>query len=410
MRRGQLQWFVAVGLVGGCAGVAFVGVLDLMSELLGPDARMPVAQIPLLAGVGLCIGVAAHTWGTTGGVDLLVDNIHVLGGHRERRGLWTLVPSALLGIAAGGALGPEAPLVESTGAMGTAVAGRLGWSRPDVRVLTITGMAAGFSVLFGAPIGAAVFALEILHREGLEYYEALIPALIGAVTGLVVFELAASDGLFQPIWHLPTTAPATIGTLVPVVVISLVGVALGGAFVASTRAVRRITRSLPGWLRPAIGGAAIGLLALWSPYALTFGEHQLDGLMAPTMGIAALLAAVAAKLLASAICAATGWKGGFIIPLFFVGAAAGQAAHVAFPTVDAALLVACAMVAACVSVTKTPLGSTLVVAGTTGFALAPMLLIAALIAFVLSRPVAHFASQRSRPDAVSAGTDVTGGS
>ena len=45
-----------------------------------------------------------------------------------------------------------------------------------VRILTITGMAAGFTVLFGAPLGSAVFALEILHRRGLEYYEALMPA------------------------------------------------------------------------------------------------------------------------------------------------------------------------------------------------------------------------------------------
>ena len=44
-------------------------------------------------------------------------------------------------------------------------------------MLTITGMAAGFTVLFGAPLGAALFALEILHRRGLEYYEALMPAL-----------------------------------------------------------------------------------------------------------------------------------------------------------------------------------------------------------------------------------------
>ena len=53
----------------------------------------------------------------------------------------------------------------------------------DSRVLTIAGMAAGFTVLFGAPLGAAVFALELLHRRGLQYYEALLPAVLGSLAG-----------------------------------------------------------------------------------------------------------------------------------------------------------------------------------------------------------------------------------
>ncbi|MEZ5202858.1 MAG: chloride channel protein [Acidimicrobiales bacterium] len=60
------------------------------------------------------------------------------------------------------------------------------------------------------------------------------------------------------------------------------------------------------------------------------------------------------KLIASAVCAATGWRGGFIIPLFFAGAACGLLLHEALPSVDATMLMAAAMVAACTGVTKTP--------------------------------------------------------
>ena len=55
-------------------------------------------------------------------------------------------------------------------------------------------MAAAFTVLFGAPLGSAIFALEILHRRGLEYYEALLPALIGALAGFVVFVVLGGVG------------------------------------------------------------------------------------------------------------------------------------------------------------------------------------------------------------------------
>jgi H+/Cl- antiporter ClcA len=138
------------------------------------------------------------------------------------------------------------------------------------------------------------------------------------------------------------------------------------------------------------------LLALWSPYALTFGEEQLSDLVTPGMALGALAAAAVAKMLAASVCLGTEWKGGFIIPLFFVGAAVGQAFHLLLPGTDPALMVTCGMVVICVGVTKTPLGSTLVVAGTTGFALAPMLLIAAIVVFMLTRPLSHFRAQRPR--------------
>src|SRR5207253_9280844 len=98
-------------------------------------------------------------------------------------------------VGAGGGLGPEAPLVQTTGSLGTYIASRFRLGRDDTRVLTITGMAAGFTALFGAPLGAAVFALEILHRRGLEYYEALLPAAVGSLSGYAVYVLLTGVGL-----------------------------------------------------------------------------------------------------------------------------------------------------------------------------------------------------------------------
>jgi H+/Cl- antiporter ClcA len=216
------------------------------------------------------------------------------------------------------------------------------------------------------------------------------------VCGLVLFEAVAGFGLFSPLWDVPEAGPATLATIAPVLLVSVVGSALAAGFVYVTRVVRLTARYAPVWVRPALGGLVIGVLALWSPYALTFGEDQLPSLVSLEMTVGALAVAAVAKLVAAAVCAGTEWKGGFIIPLFFVGAAVGQALHVLLPGTDAALMVTCGMVATCVGVTKTPLGSTLVVAGTTGFALTPMLLIAAIVAFVLTRRLSHFDSQRSR--------------
>jgi H+/Cl- antiporter ClcA len=113
------------------------------------------------------------------------------------------------------------------------------------------------------------------------------------------------------------------------------------------------------------------------------------------------LLATVAKLLASSVTLASGWKGGFIIPLFFMGACLGEAAHSVFPHSNAAVLIAGLMVACNVGVTKTPLGSVLVVTEMGGMQLLPTSLIASMTALVLTSNVGLIESQRRRTDTAS---------
>ncbi|MEZ5171396.1 MAG: chloride channel protein [Acidimicrobiia bacterium] len=397
-RSRSIPLYFLVGAVGGLGGAAFVGLLSLLGSVVGPDnIAGGAAQCAVLFGAGVLVAVLTRLLGSSGNVDLLVDNIHVLGGAADIRGLRSLIPTSLVCIASGGALGPEAPLVQSTGSAGTWLAQSQRKSPRDTRVLTITGMAAGFAVLFGAPIGSGVFALEILHRRGLEYYEALIPAMVGALTGYVVYIGVSTAGL-APVWSFPAAAPTEAIDLVPAAVMGVVGALIAVAFIALSRIGRFLARGVPVWALPAIGGVVLGLLALWNAYALTFGEGQLEDLLVPGVGVGTLVAAGTAKLLASTTCLATGWKGGFIIPLFFIGAAAGTLAHHVAPGAHTTVLVSAGMVAACVGVTKTPLGSTLVVAEMAGLTLTPMLLVAALVSFLLTRDIGHLEAQRHRAD------------
>ena len=187
LRSGLTLPVLIVGLGGGLIGAAYVGLLHLLQRWLWPTHHTLLVQLAILVVVGAVVTVITRTAGDSGNVEILVDNIHVLGGADDPRRTIPLVPSSLLCVAAGGGMGPEAPLVQTTGTLGTWVGDRLHRGRTDVRVLTITGMAGGLTVLFGAPLGAALFALEILHRRGLQYYEALLPALIGSLFGYGVY-------------------------------------------------------------------------------------------------------------------------------------------------------------------------------------------------------------------------------
>lgn len=386
---------VVVGVLGGLIGAAYVSAMKALEHGLGPEHHSKLTQAGILVAVGAAVALITRLGGETGNVELLVDNIHVLGGAESVRGLRPLIPASLLCIAAGAGMGPEAPLVQTTGTVGTVVGTRFHRSTADVRILTITGMAAGFTVLFGAPLGSALFALEILHRRGLQYYEALIPAVVGSLCGFGVF-LGLSRLGVQPVWQFPTIHSLRLLDLLIAVGIGLLG-ALGSAvFTVVTHLERKLLAPVPTGWRYVIGGAALGLLGMLSPYALTFGETQIAEIVDARLAAGALGIAIVAKLLGTTVTLSSGWKGGFIIPLFFMGAATGQLLHIAMPRTHVSVLMACAMVAFCVGVTKTPIGSTLVVTEMAGLPLLPATLIAAVVAILVTNRIGLIETQRAR--------------
>jgi H+/Cl- antiporter ClcA len=395
-RRSRLLALVALtGLVGGAVGAAFLGALRLVADGIGPDRWSPVAHGAILVAVGVVVAVLTRVLGNPGNVELLVDNIHVSGGPDDIRSLRSLIPQALLCVGAGGPLGPEAPLVTATGSLASWLGLRSRLDRDDLRIVTITGMAAGFTVLFAAPLGAALFALEILHRRGLEYYEAILPAAIGSLCGYALSTLITGLGL-APMWAFPAPTRLRPADLAYGLAAGVVGAAIAAGFTYLTIGFRAVAGRLPTASQPVVGGAVLALLAVVTPYALTNGETDIDHLTDRRVVVATLLLAALGKLVASAVAMATGWRGGFIIPLFFAGFCLGRATEGHLPGGSSWALAAALMVAINVGVTKTPFGSTLVVTEMAGMTLLPTTLLAAIVSLALSSPLALIDSQRRR--------------
>jgi H+/Cl- antiporter ClcA len=392
--RTLLRLVVIVGAASGLIGAGYIAALKVTTELLGPDRWSAGPHIAVLVVVGAFIGALTRWVGNPGDVELLVDNIHVDGGKSDVRELRSLLPISLLGIGAGSAIGPEAPLVQTTGTLGSFVGRRHGLRPAQLRILTITGMAAGFTVLFGAPLGGAVFALEILHRRGMQYVEAIIPAAIGALAGYAAFVTVRQMGI-DSVWHFP--APHRMGArdLLVGVGAGVLGAAIAAAFTGVVQLQRRVLGRVPVLPRPILGGVVLGILALASTYALTFGEEQIGDLMVAKVGIGTLLLAALCKFIATSTMMSTGWRGGFIIPLFFLGVTLGIVVSRELNT-DPTITVLALMAACNVGVTKTPLGSALVVSGMAGIRVLPTTLVASIVAFLLTNRIALIESQRER--------------
>ncbi|MCE9589372.1 MAG: chloride channel protein [Planctomycetes bacterium] len=389
---------LAIGVAGAAVGFVYLSALRLLERGLGPEHTGPWVHLAIMTATGLVVGILMRVLGHTGNVELLVDDIHVLGGNREYRNLRSLIPVSLLCIASGGAAGPEAPLVQTTGSIGSWVAERWKMSMPDKRVLTITGMAAGFTVLFGAPLGAAIFALEILHRRGLEYYEAMLPATLGSLIGYAVWVLATGLGL-TPVWQFPSAAALRPVDMAWALAAGVVGAAVAVAFTYTVAGLRKIFALMPAVMQPMVGGLALGGLAFWSHYALTFGELQINDVVAASPTVTLFLVAFTAKFIGTSTTVSSGWRGGFIIPLFFMGVALGRLWHLEMPATNEVVLIAGLMAGINTGVTKTPLGSTLVVTEMAGLQLLPTTLISAVVTLLLTSEVGLIDTQRSRGEA-----------
>ncbi|HUJ28743.1 MAG TPA: chloride channel protein [Myxococcales bacterium] len=408
--REVLLWTLVVGVVGGVVACAYYWLLEgsmwalwkalpLWVEKWAPAWLQRHHWLWVVTGIGgALVGVALRVMGTPGEVSAVVDNIHMEGGRIDVRQTPSMVVASLLSITFGGSAGPEAPLVQINGSLGSWLGDRLRLTPEIVRTLTFCGMGAALGAFFGAPLGGALFALEIPHRRGLEYYEAVVPATLSATLAWLVFR--AITGLsFGRLYHVPTFEVTPRGVWVAALC-GVFGALLAAMFVAIFRAIEHAAKPLERWhiLLGAIGGICIGVIAGVYPETLFFGEHQGAELLENgiQLGALALLGIALAKMLAVGCTLHSGFRGGFIFPLFFIGAAGGLALSAMFPMIPAPLAALCTMAAVNVAVTKTPVSTTVILATLSGLGVVPLLIVASFISFLLTTRVALIRTQRSR--------------
>jgi H+/Cl- antiporter ClcA len=369
-----------------------MGALDLLEQV---GHHVPVYLV--MCGAGALVGLT-YKLGKPGETDAVVDNIHVANGRIDVKANLPLVPCSLVSIAAGGSAGPEAPMVYLTGSVGTLLHKWLKLPEKYVRTLTFTGMAVGFATLFGAPVGSAIFALEIPHKRGMEYFEATVPAILGCLVGYSVFAGLTHHGI-GPVWSFP---PYVFRSWMDLIIAAGLGVACGLCakpyvqFIHTAKVAFERLR-VPMVVKGALGGLILGLIAWKLPATRFWGEEEITTTLlhaSPTIQLLLLIAV--AKMATVAITLAAGWRGGIIIPCFFIGACLGRAVAMAIPGIDPTLAMMAGMAAVNVAVMKVPLATVLVVASMTGRAAIPVIAAAAFAAFVTTGGIEFLSTKRDR--------------
>lgn len=220
----------------------------------------------------------------------------------------------------GGSAGREGAALQLGGSMASRAARAIGLDEKDRRIMVMCGMAAAFSALFGTPITAALFAMEVVS-VGVMYYAALVPCLCASLSG---FLLAKAMGLHGVVGY----AAGTPAALSPV---SLAQTAALGAlcalvsilFCAVMHTTHRLyARYIPNaTVRAAVGGALVLALTLLAGTQLYSGAG--DELIRRLIGGQTVWYAFLLKILFTALTLGAGFRGGEIVPVLCTGCAFG---------------------------------------------------------------------------------------
>jgi H+/Cl- antiporter ClcA len=309
----------------------------LSVRLVSPNANQLgwwAVLIPI--GGGLIVGLMAR-FGSEQirghGIPEAMERI-LINGSRVQPRLAVLKPiSSAVSIGSGGPFGAEGPIILTGGAVGSVVGQLFRLTAAERRALLVAGAAAGMSAVFGTPVAATLFGVELLAFELKPRSMILIGLAAATADGLRM--VLASAGLLAPQPIFPVPSHAALGGVVLLGAAAL-GIIVGFCAWLMTQAVYRCEdafKLLTGHIHwmwwPMIGGLIIGLGGMIEPRALGVGYNTIHAELLGQLGVSALALLFVVKLTIWAAGLGSGTSGGILAPVLMLGAAVGGiAGHV----------------------------------------------------------------------------------
>ena len=302
-----------IGVAGGVIGSLFHIGVNYATAIRGAHPwilyLLPVGGLAIVGLYKLC-----HLEGK--GTNAIIESVH-FGESVPILLVPVIFVSTVITHLCGGSAGREGAALQIGGGLGFQAGKLLRLGEKDLPLATLCGMSGVFSALFGTPLTATVFALEVIS-VGVLYYAGLVPCITAA---MAAFGVSALMGV-EPTRFTVSMPRVTLELMLPVVVLSILCALVSILFCKGLHWTEHLlTRSFRNpWLRVLAGAAILIVLSL-----LTNGDYNGAGMDVIARALRGNVSGWAWlwKLLFTAVTIGCGFKGGEVVPSFFVGAAFG---------------------------------------------------------------------------------------
>lgn len=404
--RNEHLLLVALALVVGClSGAAVIALREAIEALeifwftittdmfARYDVEVPAWRLVLAPIIGgLMVGLI--TWKfmpneRNQGVADVVEASAMRAGHMSSRvGLVSAINSAI-SVGSGASVGREGPAVHLGASLAGWIGRRLHLSRSLARTLLGCGVAAAVSASFNAPIAGALFATEVV--VGQYALKTFAPVVVASVAGTALShihfgEVSAfllGDNHITSFWEFPAFIGLGIVSAVAAIIM------MHSIFTAQHLSTKV---DVPMWMKPAIAGAVVGIIAIWLPQVMGVGYGFVEWAILGQFEIQLLIMIGIAKIICTALCLGFGFSGGVFSPALVVGAAVGSSygliAASVFPELASGVGVytVVGMGAVAAAVLGAPISTTLIIFEITGDY---QLSLAVMLAIVVSTELTH---------------------
>ena len=337
-----------VGILGGLGAVFFRlmisinhtlffdGILRHIPLRLG-GVNFGVILLPALG--GLIIGpiimrLAPETKGH--GVPEVMEAATLRGGRIRKRVAFIKVIVSSITIGSGGSAGREGPIAQIGATLGSIIGQVFKLDAQSMKLLVVCGLAAGIAGTFNAPLGGALFGMEILYR-GIGLFNAM-PVILSSVIGATVASVfLGRKPAFNP-EGLTTWTPQELPLyLLLGVVFGIISIIWVKVFYAVEDFFERL--NISPYLKPAIGGLIVGLIGVfYAGYGIMgVGYEGINLLLAGKLTLILLILLGILKILATSFTIGSGGSGGIFAPSLYIGSMFGGALgilfHMLFPSI-----------------------------------------------------------------------------
>ena len=372
-----LKWIIVAGTTGailGFVGAYFARAITGVTQIRGEHPWV----LYLLPIIGIIIAALYKHGNEKGGTNLVLESLHE-GKRIPLRMAPMIFIATILTHLGGGSGGREGAALQLGGSIAQFLGKLFRLDERNTKLIIMCGMSAGFAALFGTPLAATVFAMEVV-TVGIMHFSALFPCSIAALTASTV---ALEFGGHAEAFHVLNIPEFGFNSGIKVAILAFMCAGLSIVFCKTLHGTGKLYKKyIPNvYLRAAVAGVLIILLTklLGTTDYLGAGGHIIERAMEGEVVPSAFLM----KIIFTAITLEAGFKGGEIVPTLFVGATFGCLFGnlIGF---EPSLCAACGMLALFSAMTNSPLATLVLGFELFGFEGMPFYLLAVAIGYLES--------------------------